>query len=179
MNLVYVLRGDFVNEFDLVFYQKTNGDCPVGEFLYSLNNIMLNKMIAKLDVLQCYSNLPKGDFTKNLGDGIFEVRAQTKTDISRVLFFFDKNRKIILTNGFIKKSQRLPASELETAKKYRADYLARTKAAVLENSKVSHPQNDTRTSEWRPTLDEIMKNSRQKAEAQSKLFHSKQEIYER
>lgn len=38
--------------------------------------------------------------------------------------------KVILTNGFIKKTQKTPASEITLAKQYRADYLARK-----ENSK--------------------------------------------
>jgi len=42
-----------------------------------------------------------------------------------VLYFFFVGRKIILTNGFVKKTQKTPASEVETAKKYRAEYLAR------------------------------------------------------
>ena len=34
-------------------------------------------------------------------------------------------RKIILTNGFVKKTQKTPASEIALAKQYRADYLSR------------------------------------------------------
>lgn len=159
-----------MDEFELVFYQKSNGDCPVGEFMNSLNNVMYNKMSSKLTSLEFCGNQPKGDFTKNLGDGIFELRAQTKTDISRILFFFDKNRKIVLTNGFVKKTQRLPASEMETAKRYRADYLARTKTIEAQQKDSGHSTNDMSTPKWRPTLEEIMKKSRQQAEMQSKSY---------
>ena len=47
--------------------------------------------------------------------------ALTIVDISAILN---------LTNGFIKKTQKTPASEIALAKQYRADYLARK-----ENSK--------------------------------------------
>ena len=43
---------------------------------------------------------------------------------------FVVGKKVILTNGFIKKTQKTPASEITLAKQYRADYLARK-----ENSK--------------------------------------------
>lgn len=65
--------------------------------------------------------------SQNLDDGIFELRAKIGTNITRILYFFVMNRKVILTNGFIKKVQKTPQREIETAKKYRADYLRRSK----------------------------------------------------
>jgi phage-related protein len=64
-------------------------------------------------------------YSEELEDGIFELRAKVGSDISRVLYFFVVGQKIILTNGFIKKTQKTPKSEIELAKKYRADYLSR------------------------------------------------------
>ena len=46
-------------------------------------------------------------------------------NISRVLYFFVVGKKIVLTNGFIKKTQKTPRSEILKAKQYRADYLSR------------------------------------------------------
>ncbi|MDY3791783.1 MAG: type II toxin-antitoxin system RelE/ParE family toxin, partial [Oscillospiraceae bacterium] len=51
--------------------------------------------------------------------------AKISTDITRVLYFFVINKKIILTNGFVKKTQKTPSSEIELAKKYRNEYLKR------------------------------------------------------
>ena len=39
--------------------------------------------------------------------------------------FFVVGKKIVLTNGFTKKTQKTPKSEIELAKRYRADYLSR------------------------------------------------------
>ena len=69
-------------------------------------------------------------YSKPLDDGIFEIRTKFGSDITRVLYFFVVGKKVILTNGFIKKTQKTPASEITLAKQYRADYLARK-----ENSK--------------------------------------------
>ncbi len=57
--------------------------------------------------------------------GIFELRAKVGTDISRVLYFFYYEGRIVLTHGFIKKTQRTPAGEIEKAKKYIRDYIER------------------------------------------------------
>ena len=57
--------------------------------------------------------------------GIFELRAKVGTDISRVLYFFYYEGRIVLTHGFIKKTQRTPSGEIEKANKYRRDYIER------------------------------------------------------
>jgi phage-related protein len=38
------------------------------------------------------------------------------------LYFFFAGRKVVLTNGFVKKSQKTPKTEKELAKKYKTDY---------------------------------------------------------
>lgn len=66
-------------------------------------------------------------YVKLLEDGIFEIRAKQGNDISRILYFFEMDRKIILTNGFVKKTQKTPRREIERAKYYREDYIRRKK----------------------------------------------------
>jgi len=145
-----------VKEFELEFYKKANGDCPVSDFLASLNKVMRFKAMHALDLLELFGNRPKGDYSRFVEDGIFEVRAQTKTDITRILYFFDENRRIVLTNGFVKKTQKMPASELETAKKYRADHLARRKSQKLAPDRESR---STAGPHWRPKLDDILQEA--------------------
>jgi phage-related protein len=60
-----------------------------------------------------------------LPNGIFELRAKVGSDISRVFYFFVIGKRIVLTNGFIKKTQKTPKSEIELAKKYRNEFLNR------------------------------------------------------
>lgn len=153
-----------MKDFELVFYKKPNGDCPVSDFLSSLNKVMRFKMMHSLDLLELYGNNPKGDITKFVKDGIFEVRAQNRTDITRIMFFFDKNRQIVLTNGFVKKTQRMPASELETAIKYRADYLARASEKETRGKCNDTHERHTSGPKWRPKLDDIV------TEAEKKVF---------
>lgn len=166
--------------FELIFYRRANGDCPVSEFLASLNTVMRYKMLHQLDLLELYGNHPKGDFTKPLGDGLFECRAQTKTDITRILFFFDKNRQIVLTHGFVKKTQRMPASELETAKKYRADYFARVASMEQEGKGGSGKKSkETIGPKWRPKLDEIVAEAQGRQQSQQKSGQRKRDPYQR
>lgn len=86
---------------------------------------MRAKMASTISILQDNGNELREPYSKHLSDGIFELRAKVGSDITRVLYFFCIGRRIILTNGFIKKTQKTPLSEIEKAKKYREDYLRR------------------------------------------------------
>ena len=105
------------------FYEKENGEIPVELFLNSLDIKMRSKLLMVLNVLQEKGNQLREPYSKHLEDGIFEVRGKVGTDISRVLYFFYYGGKIILTNGFIKKTQKTPSEEIRRAKNYRKDYL--------------------------------------------------------
>jgi len=52
-------------------------------------------------------------------------RGKQGTNITRILYFFVAGHKIILTNGFVKKTQKTPSMEISLAKKYREDFLSR------------------------------------------------------
>ena len=111
--------------FEVEFYENENGDTPVEDFLNSLDIKMRNKLLMILNVLQEKGNQLREPYSKHLEDGIFEVRGKVGNDISRVLYFFYYNGKIIITNGFVKKTQKTPKSEIKIAKKYRKEYLER------------------------------------------------------
>lgn len=78
-----------------------------------------------VDILEQYGNQLREPYSKSLEDGIFELRAKVGTDISRVLYFFYYEGRIILTHGFVKKTQKTPPSEIKKAKQYRKDFLER------------------------------------------------------
>ena len=53
---------------------------------------------------------------------IFLFRNIIVNDISRIFYFFYVGNKIVVTNGFIKKTQKTPQTEFEKAQKYKQDY---------------------------------------------------------
>ena len=104
------------------YYEKADGSRPAEEFILSQDNKMQAKIFAALELLELKGPALREPFSKPLGDGIFEVRAKQGSDISRVLYFFVVGKRVILTNGFIKKTAKTPPREIERAKRYRADY---------------------------------------------------------
>lgn len=60
-------------------------------------------------------------------DGIFELRTKQASNIDRIFYFFVIGNKIVMTNGYIKKSQKLDEQEFERAKRHRDDYMKKFK----------------------------------------------------
>lgn len=112
-------------DFKVIVYEKENGEVPVEEFLDSINPKMRAKIYGMLAILQEKGNLLREPYSKHLDDGIFELRCKFGSDITRILYFFYYEGKIILTNGFIKKIQETPKEEILIAKKRRKDFIER------------------------------------------------------
>ena len=81
-----------------------------------------------LRAVQELPRVPQQYFKKLEGrDDLWEVRAEFGGDAFRLLGFWDEGRLIILTNGFVKKTQKTPAREMALAEQRQRDYLSRKK----------------------------------------------------
>lgn len=109
----------------ITFYEDPMGKNLVKEFLNELDPKMRTKMLRSIMALQELGISLRMPLSEHLGDGIFELRAQVGTNISRVMYFFMIGNQAILIHGFIKKTQKTPSREIERAKKIRSDYMKR------------------------------------------------------
>ena len=107
-------------------YYENGDEIPVKEFLDSLDVKMRAKFLMEIKLLEEKGNQLREPYSKPLRDGIFELRAKVGTDISRVLYFFYYEGRIVLTHGFVKKTKKTPPSEIEYAKKCRKAFLERS-----------------------------------------------------
>ncbi len=114
-----------MTKFEVVLYEKENGECPVEEFITSLDMKMQAKMIGLLELLEEKGNQLREPYSKSIDDGIFELRCKVGNNITRILYFFYYEGKIILTNGFLKKTQKTPTEEIKLAKERRSDFKER------------------------------------------------------
>lgn len=67
-------------------------------------------------------------FVKYIRDGIYEVRAQHDGNIYRAFFIFDEGNIVMLFNGFQKKTQKTPESEIKKAIQIKNEYYAGKKS---------------------------------------------------
>ena len=56
-------------------------------------------------------------------DGIYELRVVTSLKSIRILCFLDEGTLVILTNAFVKKTQKTPRKEIILAEKIKSTYL--------------------------------------------------------
>ena len=116
-----------MSAFEVNFYYKADGSCPVRDFLDTLDDKMLAKLLGTISLLETNGTQLREPYSKSLGDGIFELRTKQSSNITRILYFFVV--EIILTNGFVKKTQKTPPEEIALAQKYRADYFYRKESS--------------------------------------------------
>ncbi len=114
-----------MQSYEVIFYDLEDGTEPAKEFLLSLDVKMRAKMLRTIDLLAVNGVELREPHSKPLDDGIFELRAKVGSDITRVLYFFMVGKRVILTNGFVKKTVKTPPAEIARAKRYRAEYLGR------------------------------------------------------
>lgn len=88
---------------------------------------MIAKFLKITELLENNGEKVGMPYSRNLEKGIFEIRVISNNNIVRILYFFTKNKKIILTNGFIKKSQKTPKQEIKKALLCKKDYERRCK----------------------------------------------------
>ncbi len=99
----------------VVFYQSLSRREPVREWLKGLS-AEDRKLIGE-DIKTVQYGFPLGmPLVRKLKPKLWEIRSTLSNRIARTLFTIDKDY-IILLHGFIKKSQKTPAEDLDLALK--------------------------------------------------------------
>ena len=112
-------------KFTVEFYETLKGEKPCLEFLNTLEVKLRAKAFRDMALLEEKGTELRLPYSEHLDDGIFELRTKQGRNIIRNLYFFFVGNKIIIIYGFRKKTQKVPSGEIERAKEYRKDYLAR------------------------------------------------------
>ena len=93
------------------------------DFYQKLADGAQRKMDYVLDMLKTQQHVSQ-KFVKHVRDGVYELRAEYGGNIYRAFFIFDGNSIVMLFNGFQKKTQKTPQSEIEKAIKLKNEYYA-------------------------------------------------------
>jgi len=74
-------------------------------------------------IIRNIQNVPKKFLDHLTGtDGLYEIRIEFESNIYRVFCCFDKGNLVVLFNGFQKKIQKTPQSEIDFALKLKDEY---------------------------------------------------------
>ncbi len=111
---------------EIIFFRTESRRCPVEEFLDSLSDKKVERVLWVFRIVSELTRIPKQYFKKlQSSDDIWEVRVKIGNDTFRFLGFFDGAKLIVLTNAFAKKSQKVPRKEIKLAMQRKQDYLRR------------------------------------------------------
>lgn len=116
------------------YVELENNRKPFEDFIFKLTIKERAKIFETIDYFLELknSNLPiKEKLSRHLEDGIFELRSYLADKIARTLYFYQIGSKIIITHGFVKKTQKTPRNEIKKAKELRDLYNKR-----LENDQL-------------------------------------------
>ncbi len=87
------------------------------DFLLALDIRTQNKIHKIISLLETMDRVPSNYIKLISGTkGLYEARVQLGSNIWRIFCFFDEGNLVILLNGFTKKTQRTPKSEIDKAK---------------------------------------------------------------
>ena len=111
--------------FRVRFYYDAHGNKPVLTFLQDLrkqDRILHKLVVAGIKKLESSERhgLPLTALVDEK-DVLFELRIGEE-NIARVFFFFEPGQQVILTNGYVKKQQKVDVGELQRARSYKKDW---------------------------------------------------------
>ncbi|MEQ8947432.1 MAG: type II toxin-antitoxin system RelE/ParE family toxin [Balneola sp.] len=92
-------------------------------FFVKQNEKVQKKVIWTINLIEEIQNIPETYLKHIKGThGLYEVRVQVGSNIFRIFCFFDQGQLVVLMNGFQKKTQRTPKTEIEKALKIKKEY---------------------------------------------------------
>lgn len=93
------------------------------DFYVKQNQKVKDKILWTFRIIETQQQIPT-DYFKHLEgtDGLYEIRVKQGSDIFRIFCFFDEGKLIVLANGFQKKKQKTPKSEIVKALKIKKEY---------------------------------------------------------
>jgi len=112
------------NKWKVLYYSENEKEASEIElFIESKDERNQAKILAWLEKLEELGpNLPR-PYADILTDGIHELRIKLSGNQVRILYFFCFKNFIILTNQFVKNSDKVPKNEINKAKKRRDNFL--------------------------------------------------------
>jgi phage-related protein len=107
--------------FTLEWFYDKDGNSDVYDYFLGCSAEQKRKFLLLVKRMGDFGKIIDKTKYRNEGDGIYAFKPQP----DRYLSFFTKGKKIIVTNAFLKKTDKLPKSEKDLAIKRRDDYIRR------------------------------------------------------
>lgn len=112
--------------YTIEWYFDRKGYSQSLDFYYSMSNSQKRKLLILFKRIGDFGRISDKTKFRYENDGIYAFKPQP----DRFLSFFTNDKKIIITKGFIKKSNKLPQNIKERTINIMKDYLQRVKEGI-------------------------------------------------
>lgn len=112
---------------EVIYYETPSGRRPVEEEIDSLDRASRAKVLSHLILLSEQGGLLREPHVKSLGGGLKELRTVIRPGQHRVAYFVEDGGVGVLLHSFMKKTQKTPERDLETARQRMSDWQRRKK----------------------------------------------------
>ncbi|MBI2326720.1 type II toxin-antitoxin system RelE/ParE family toxin [Candidatus Curtissbacteria bacterium] len=111
----------------IIYYETSQGNSPVFEFIQNLDVRTQNKIAEALELLQDFGTLIGPPHSKKVtSTPLWELRVVGGDNI-RIFYVAVVNRRFLLLHAFLKKKQKTDKREIKTAINRLDDYRSRLK----------------------------------------------------
>jgi len=101
-------------KWEIIYYETSQGNFPVFEFIQSLNPKIKSKIIGVIDLLKELGTLVGPPHSKKVtGTPLWELRILGGDNV-RIFYVAVVNRRFLLLHAFLKKKQKTDAREIKT-----------------------------------------------------------------
>ncbi len=114
------------NYFTIEWYYDDKGISQAFQYYLSLSDAQKRKLFLLIKRIGDYGKIHDITKFRYEGDNIFALKPQP----DRFLSFFVKDKKLIITTGFVKKSNKLPLKEKKKAIICRSHYFKRLEEGI-------------------------------------------------
>jgi phage-related protein len=102
----------------IVFYKEHFLD-----FYKGLDDNVKNKIQYVFELIKQVERVPDKFLAPMTSyNGLFEIRVEYQSNIYRIFCCFDQGKLVVLFNGFQKKTQKTPKTEIEKAMRLKQEY---------------------------------------------------------
>ncbi|MBI4372885.1 MAG: type II toxin-antitoxin system RelE/ParE family toxin [Candidatus Omnitrophica bacterium] len=119
-------------EYEVLFYREKDRNSPVEEFLEGLPAKVQGKVYKWFQLLEEEGPRLPRPYADVLRDKIRELRLRFGENHYRFLYFF-WGKKIVITQGFVKKTDEVPESEIDRAVRRRNDFMQGTEGGGFQS----------------------------------------------
>jgi phage-related protein len=109
------------------FYERDDGGCPVEDFLNGLDKAPRAKVLALIKLLAEQGPALPFPYSSQVQGKIRELRTRCGRERVRVLYFGASAREWVLLHAFIKQSPKTPERDIRIAEARMTEYLKRQK----------------------------------------------------